>query len=234
MKEYQKEYEDVFTAERNLKKCKIEKVGVRNDEMLPEEYQFLFRETIDDFHEIIFDYLVKIIWLSKRFKYDGHVKTKVGFNGPYIARPYCVFSRWFLNHDTKFMTSSQYMKIISYFDDLFPDFDKDNPFNTKYEYPYKFMNLDCMFLVYRIPERLELLKTGEERQMNYCKFVDYVINHILCWNADEENKDSTYIYQLNAKSRVSPYVNVIRRDGTTENKKKKYEGRTKKRKSKKT
>lgn len=47
------------------------------------------------------------------------------------------------------------------------------------------MNFNCLCLVYMMPERLELLKHGEDKGMDFATFVDYVINYINCYNEDK-------------------------------------------------
>ena len=73
----------------------------------------------------------------------------------------------------------------------------------KYEYPYTYMTFDCLFLVYQMPDRLELLKIGEERAMGYSTFVDYIFNHVLCSNEESDTEEYKIMYPFN---NLPPYI----------------------------
>jgi len=192
MKNYKKKYEDVYTSQRLLKKCNLEKVETDNGIGLA-EYSGMFISVLGDYQKFLFDYWVKIYWLMRRFVYNGTKRTKIfGVNNHTIDGAFGTFMRGFVGYDNRFLTNrSLFTKIASYFDSFFPDFDVNNPFESKYDYPYKYMTLECLFLVYQMPERLELLKVGEERKMRYLQFCDYIINYIGCYN-DEHGEE----YQL--------------------------------------
>ncbi len=186
IKDYSREYERVFTGEDLIKKkCDIGKVSVYNDKLSIEEYQNLYREHVREFYANIFDSLVKSTWLNRQFCYRGNRRIKPNGNGVELDRAFGVYTRRYLNHDNRFVTrNTSFGKVVSYFDDFFPNFEEGNPFEQPYLYPYKYMTLENLVTVYQMDERLELLSEGEEKQMAYTDFLDYVLNYISCYNEE--------------------------------------------------
>lgn len=76
MKKYPKTYENVYTARRVLDKCKISKVSPDLD-VSELEYRRMLRKIIKDNQRQTFDYLVKFVWLVRRFCYNGIPRTKL-------------------------------------------------------------------------------------------------------------------------------------------------------------
>lgn len=190
MKKYEKNYEDLFRNERTLKKCKIEKIKAEGFPVI-EEYQSELKESLHNFQTSIFDHLVLIYWLFNRFRYNGQKRKRFG-NGHALDAAFAVFLRNVIGFDTRLITSNHFFSaIMSYIYDFFPDFDLGNPFEQKYKYPYKYMTLECLVAVYQIPERMELLKEGEDKRMSYVEFMDYVVNYILSYNLDSDSDTYT-------------------------------------------
>jgi len=198
---FPKEYEDVFTNNRTLKKCKIDLIS--NDiDMDINTYISKIHNTISDYQHVVFGYLVKIIWLFRRFCYRGRRRKQQGLNGIELDGSFAVFMRRYVGFDMKIISKSYInQKVITYFDDFFPDFDVNNPFECDYEYPYKHMRFEMLILVHGMPERLDLLKNGEEKKMGYVEFMDYIINYINCYN-DKYGKTYEFIF---AKTTM-PYI----------------------------
>ncbi|MCH8348368.1 MAG: hypothetical protein IH901_07765 [Proteobacteria bacterium] len=110
--------------------------------------------------------------------------------------------RHYVGYDNKvFSKDVLYNKVATYLEDFFPDFDMSNPFKNKYEYPYKYMNFECLMLVYKMDERLDLLSIGESKEMSLTRFTDYIINYIYSYN--DEHGD-TYLFKFTP--RILPYV----------------------------
>lgn len=210
MKNYERRYERVFTGENLIKtKIKLEYVSVYNN--IPdslEKYQNLYRQTFSDFQKNTFDYLVKIVWLMKRFCYHDKQRVSSRRNGHYMDRAFAIFIRHYIGFDTRCMMGgySFLNKIAGYFDDWFINFNEGNPFEKKYEYPYQYMNFECLVMVYQMPERLELLKYGEEHKMRYTEFLDYVLNYIGCYN-EEHGKSYVFMYPHCSMFYIKPVVN---------------------------
>ena len=201
MKNYEKRYEDVFTSERTLKKCEIGKVTLSG--LSVEEYQLKLRDQFRKYELDVFDGLVKLVWLLQKFSYNGMTRGRVAeAHNNYLDGAFGVFTRHFIGYDHRVITRDDMInKVITYFYDFFPDFDINDPFKSKYEYPYKYMNFGCLIMVYQMPERLDLLDHGEKLGMNHTRFNDYVINYISCYN--EEHGDT---YRMNFPF---TYVNYV-------------------------
>ena len=139
MKYFSQEYEKVFTKKENLlKRCDINKVSPFNN--VPSnttEYINEFKEEMKSFELDTFNHIVKIAWLIRRFCYKGKRRTKHGCNGNVLDSAYGLFVRNFIDYDTKFIFSnrSSLVKILTYMDDLFPNFDEGNPLKEDYKYP---------------------------------------------------------------------------------------------------
>jgi len=204
MKTYNQTYEKVFTSDRSLKKCDIDKVNISfhsDSNRDTDIYQVELRHEIKKLQNETFNQLVKIEWLLRRFRYDNMEK---GYgNGHCVNSAFAIFMRNYVGFDNKFLVNRVYRIIIGYFDDFFTNFNIGNPFTEIFEYPYQHINFEHLVLVYKIPERMELLKTGEERGMRYVDFLDYVINYIMSYNEEHGDK-YTLVDQYNAR-----YVNII-------------------------
>ena len=206
MKNYEDKYEKVFTEQKNfLKKCDINKISPFNNVPLNTTlYINEFKKEMMSFELDTFNHLVKIAWLMRRFCYDGERRVRHGSNGQILDTAYGLFVRNFIGYDTKFVYSNRsgIAKILTYMDDLFPNFDEGNPLEEIYEYPYKVVTLSHMVLVYQMEERMELLDYAERKGLAYVEFLDYIINHINCHN-DEIGKNE---YEFIFSAHFMPYV----------------------------
>jgi hypothetical protein len=213
-KEYNKEYEDVFTDPNKLLQCKIERVDPIGIDL--NNYIKSFKDVFVRYEKEAYDALVKYIWLSHKFVYGGY--KKVNHSGTYLEAAYAIFIRKFIGFDAKVITKNNGIWMVqTYFNDFYPDFDLGNPFEQPYEYPYKHVNLECLTLVHKMPERLSLLQICEDRKMPFLKFLDYVINYISCYNDEHGER----VYDLLFTHLITPYVRYNKKDI------KKYEGKQK-------
>jgi len=205
MKNYPKEYEDVFTSKRIEDKCALSDVSTDID-MDTTQYKKILQDTVSSFQKEIFDHLVKLDWLTRRFVYkDEFQRRKRVGNGIILDAAYGVFMRTHVGIDARlFSRGFLFQKISTYFDDFFINFDEGNPFEDDYKYPYKYMTLECLTLISMMPERLKLLEWGEGRKMAYTEFVDYILNYIGCYN-DEHGL--TYTYASSAQ--FPPYIKIM-------------------------
>lgn len=206
MKFYDRKYEKVFTEQENfLKRCDINKVSPFNNVPLNTTlYINEFKKEMRSFELDTFNHLVKIAWLMRRFCYDGERRVRHGSNGQILDTAYGLFVRNFIGYDTKFVYSNRsgIAKILTYMDDLFPNFDEGNPLEEIYEYPYEVVTLSHLVLVYQMEERMELLDYAEKKGLAYVEFLDYIINHINCHN-DEIGKNE---YEFIFSAHFMPYV----------------------------
>lgn len=209
-KKYHREFERVFNDKKLIdKKCNIEKVSTFNN--IPStitEYISLYTDIFKDFQNSLFDYLVKYVWLNRRFCYRGYNRKKSRANGVELDRAFGIFMRYFVGFDNRFFSSRDalWARVMVYFDDFFPNFNEGNPFKESYEYPYKYISLEYLVFVYQMPNRLELLKYAERKKMSYTKFLDYVLNYISCYN---EEHGETYLFVFSHV--VMPYIKVLKK-----------------------
>ncbi len=188
LKQYPKVYEDFLTAERSLKHCKISQVGVGMD-IGVKEYQKKMNTIFWEFQLNNFNYIVQLIWLLRKFKYEGRAKKAGVAHGIKFDRAFGIFIRQYVGFNIRLFRGSLEHKILKmYIDDFFPNFNERDPFKDELKYPYNYMNLECLCLVMNLPEKLELLEHGDEQKMGYNQFVDYVINYTNCHN-DEVDYD---------------------------------------------
>lgn len=211
-KEYKKEYENVFTRPDVLGKCKVEKVDVLNMDF--NIYVKALKKTLKDYTDAAYDALVKYVWLSRRFIYDGERQKKLYQNGIKIDAAFALFIRNIVGLDSRVLTrNSNVYKVVTYFDEFYPDFDVNNPFEQKYEFPYKHITLEYLVMVNYMPERLKLIDIAEKHKMSYLKFSDYIVNYISCYNEAHGKQVFDFVFT----SEVIPYVRYNKQD-------KKYEG----------
>jgi hypothetical protein len=199
-KNYPREYEYVFTDKDKItKKCSFDKISFLEDTPKTiEEYIKLMRWSYDKMEKEIFDSLVKIIWLEKRFCYDGracNIYPHTQAAGNYV--PYKTFILNYIGRNRYAWfhgLHGNFNRIVSYIDSFFPYFLKGNPFEGGYEYPYQYMNFECLMLVYQMPERLDLLAYADSKKMGYAEFFDYILNYINCYNDEKKEEIYNLIY----------------------------------------
>lgn len=212
-KNYPRKYEFVFSGDEILeKKCKIDNVSsFENNPSSIDKYICLLKTNMSKMEQDYFSNLVKVAWLFDRFKYCGHRRImkltfpNVGGNGTKIEMAFGTFIRNYIGFDNRFFLGSHMPArvIMSYFEDFFPNYYIGDPFKEKYEYPFKYMNLGCLYLVYRMDERMDLLKYGEEHKMNYATFTDYVLNYTKCYNEEHGEK---YVFTFATNASGSPVI----------------------------
>ena len=158
----------------------------------------MFKKAALKYQKDLFDNLIKIVWLRSKFCYDGKHRMR-NSNGWQLEHAYGTFMRRYvgLNNKNVFSSKEFTSHIVSYFEDLFPNFEEGNPFEEKYEWPFKHMNLDCILLVCKMYQRMDLLKRGERDGMDYMEFMDYVINYIKCYNEEYDDKYEFVFSQCN-------------------------------------
>jgi hypothetical protein len=205
IKNYPKLYEDFLTSRRVLNRCRLDMVSTENG-MNWKEYVRLIAPLMADYQKQSFDRWLKLFWLIKKFCYFGYVHYNIDKpNNTCVDRALSIFFKTYVGWDAKTVTKDPaFRRVSTYFYDFFPDLDALDPFKQKFRYPYKKMNIDCLCLVYLMPERLELLKVGEKKKMDLSKFVDYVINYINCYNEDH-GKD---VYSFYWNRLYLPYIKI--------------------------
>ena len=188
------DFEKVFTNKRYLKSFNIGKLRKPRGFSSIEEYRNEFKNFLIKKSASFWADMVEVEWMISNFDYSNLEKkgcpTNVAANAAFS-----VFSKEYIGASYLFLTSSfYYNQMKSYFKEIFPNFYSDNPFSNpeKYKYPYKNITIDYLYLVYQLPERLELLDYAEKRNIPFGTFLDYIINYIGKCNDLEE--EETYIF----------------------------------------
>ena len=202
-KEYKKTYEDVFLSKGALARCDLS--TITNDlDMTLKEFSGFMRGVLRDSSDELFKIVVSFFWIQRRFFYRGFQRKKPGLNNYAVDNAFALFTRHYLGMNHRIITQAFYYgKVVSYIKDFFPDFDKNNPFAEpeKFLFPYKNITIDFLTVVYQMPERLELLKIADERNMSYSQFADYMTNYVFSYN-EEHPEHYTFMYMRG----VPPYV----------------------------
>jgi len=135
-----------------------------------------------------------------------------------------VFSPWMresvgINYDFLYQ-GFPYKSLETYMDEIFPDFQKNNPFSNPelYEFPFKFITVDFLMLVYQIPERMDLLRHADNKKMNFNAFADYIINYTSKCNFVDPEEMYEFRRNVNMGQRISfiKYKNYGQEEGTKE------------------
>ena len=202
MKLYEKKYEDYPIIEykwkgRTRSKCDLTKISTRRNEDI-DQYILKIRDEMWTMEKDFFSRAVKLIWLVDQFGYNNDFRSRIGEKkgspGIRFLSALGSFIQYYVGFDHKLFLQTLPAQIIrSYINDWYPNIRQENPFEIEIKYPYEYMNLGCVALVNRMPERMELLKNGEEGKMTFSHFVNYVVNYIFCYN--EEHGETYYLYR---------------------------------------
>jgi hypothetical protein len=201
IKQYPKTYEDIYSRDTpgNLRKLNEKNISINGYEL--DEYISLFRSSLREASVALFDTVVKVSWLRKRFVYYGesHLSRKKKKWSPLHCFGFSKFTRRLVGSDIQIIFRSTFFEYIEpYLETFFPGFDEGNPFENPdyYKFPFKNITIDFLPVVYQLDERFELLKIADERKMSYAVFLDYIINHVYSIN-EELGRDRYQVSERN-------------------------------------
>lgn len=184
MKEYDKTFEDYFSAERSLQYCDPTKIEIGGFESLS-EFTGFFKEFLFKTNAELWIMTVKLVWLFNKFTYRKKRRTKLHANGHIIDRAFSLYIRQYVGFDTRCITRSPFFyRFQSYFKDFFPEFNENNPFTNPelYQIPYKTLPPDLLAVVFMMPIRLELLEKLNTYGLPYNQAMDWLVNWVLSEN----------------------------------------------------
>lgn len=207
MKEYPKTFENYFLNDIRNEKCQFDLIGVDEDAMPVADYIAELKKIMREAQLTEWQSLLKLTWLFRKFVYNGQRRRKVNGNGYPLDCAFAFFLQNYLGHTNRISFGDKASIALSgYFDELYPDFNLLGPMKATYEYPYHYMNFECLLFVHLIPERIELLEIGEQRAMTFAQFGDYILNYI--FNYNEEFGE---IYYLTPPGKIVtfPHINII-------------------------
>ena len=187
MKRHPKTYENVFSTDREGGKNNLNINDVSTSELELNDYILLFRNHLNDSYLQLFDNCVKASWLRRKFKYQGRgFRLPIYRNSKNLHIVFVKFLRRNIGKDLQIITKSMLFRKLErfYFDQFFPRFMEENPFENPnyYKFPYKNISVDFLTVVYQMDDRFGLLEEAEKDNMSYAVFLDFVINHIYTEN----------------------------------------------------
>ena len=204
MEKKEKRYEDVYSNKLKLKKCKLKSVST-DIGLTSQQYLNKMKKMVSSYEETIFDNLVKYNWLTRHFHYRGFQRKYYRLNGFGLDAAFGVFMKHYVGTDKILFSGRGIAKIISYFDDFFPDFYNRDPFKEKLAYPFKYVSVSYLAVVYQMKNRMEFLNYAEKHKMIYTEFLDYIINYVYCVNEDAGRE----VYSWDYVTFNMPYVKVL-------------------------
>lgn len=211
MKHYPREYERVFTDKEKIDRvCKLEDVSFSGEYIKDAtDYITMLRDTFSVAQDTIYELLVKYVWLSRHFCYKGYRREKLYGNGFIVDTAFGIFLRSYANLDARMFfgasMKSSFSRVITYFDDFYPDFDIHSPFVHAYKFPYKNITMEYLATVHVMDERLELLEHADKMDMKYTEFCDYVLNYINCYNDEHHHKYDWIFSSFNGVTKSERY-----------------------------
>lgn len=181
-----KVYENVFSTDHPTNNVRLNIDAISTGEMELNDYRSYWQSLLNGIYIKLYDDLLRFSWLRRSFCYYGK-KTVLPMptSGRILNSAFMKYMRRHIGKDTQIITRSKFFsKLELYFDELYPGFMDGNPFENPeyYKYPYKFITMDYMLVVWQMDDRLELLKYADEHEMTWAVFADYVINHAMCEN----------------------------------------------------
>lgn len=168
-----KGYEKFFRNRRS-KGMTLDKIRVKG-KFSVEEVSNAFHEWMKAHQRSVFTMLMRAEWLDRHISYQGAEKILGNPNQGQLFNAACKqFWSEFVGFNHSVFIIPFNRALMSYLDDFFPHYEEINPFDYDFPFPFEHMRLENLFLVSKLPERLELLREGERRQMNVLEFDDYV------------------------------------------------------------
>ena len=163
----------------------IGKIGA-NGMSLP-ELVGCFRSFYKESYPVLFEMVVKQVWLEQKVTFNNVRRYKRNGNGFSVEKAFSFFMTGMVGVGQKALTNNQILfSVVSYFKDFFPNFSDHNPFEEPeyYKYPYEYITPDFLYVVRDHDHRLEMLKYAEEKKMTIREFVEWAVNQITCENLD--------------------------------------------------
>jgi hypothetical protein len=182
-----REYENVFSEDppNSPNKLNFDKIDIVGMELNP--YILLCRKFLGDFYLSRFDGYVRFSWLRRAFCYYGNrTVLPMNKNSIKLNDAFLKLMRRSVGKDPQTITKrTDFGRIESYFDELYPEFLERNPFQEPeyYKFPYQNISMDFLLVVYQMENRLELLKNADELNLPIAKFMDKVDEYVMAENA---------------------------------------------------
>jgi hypothetical protein len=207
MKIYPKTYENIFRDKDKLTDETLAQFGSTVGSV--DEYIKMCRDFYRQADVMVFDMVVRSVWLDQQYTFNGRRRMRRGLNGYKTDWLYGTFMKSVVGVSTKIVTKTLAFKsTASYLKELFPEFSKRNPFTDPeyYKFPFENVGLSQMAFVFQVHNRMEMLRYAEEHPMTYTEFVNWACNQVFCYNDEVGHavyilsgmKDSSWPHIINS------------------------------------
>lgn len=204
MENFPKTYEGYFLSESKGRRLKwfLSRIYIRRPIRHKKQFFAKWRPIFEEYNKFIWMTMVKYVYLLQKIDYETktwrHMWAYTENWNKVRARHNAFSIQWLtassdirlaidvLSWWSTILLSNPSLNnmLISYVRDLYSP--RIDPFDEKnfdkLKYPYKYMDLACLFLVQILPERYDLLKHGEDNKMTFNQFWDFVLNYVSNWN----------------------------------------------------
>lgn len=156
-----------------------------------DELALRFRNFYKEAHLVLFDFIIKQVWLEQQFLYNGTRRAGRYANGYAPDWAFSYFMRAYVGMSQKPLTIGFFLGVIpTYFAEFFPNFSDHDPFEESeyFKYPYKNVTFDHLAFVYQCHDRMEMLKEVEEKSMKIMEFFDWAANRSLSCRDSNDNE----------------------------------------------
>lgn len=193
-------------ASENLSKDPSQKIleNIGSSFGTPAELAAMFRSFYRSAHPVLFDMIVKEVWLEQKFLYGGVRRGRRSKNGYGADWAFNFFMTGDVGISQKPLTTGAvFITVPTYFKDFFPNFSDHNPFEEPeyFKFPYSHVTLDFLLIVYQHDERIQMLDYAEQTKMNIREFCNWSANQAMSYNAEKGEE----VYSLKRNSYI-PYI----------------------------
>lgn len=145
-----------------------------------DKYFKAFYENIAGYEKNLWQFLMRTEWMDRQITWKGKTKMQYPLHvsgGRPMQMNYGLADFYFTkgNHSRRFLYSEFNSALMSYADDVYPNFAELDGTTYEFPFPYTNMNLECLFFVHMLDVRMDLLAVGEKERLNYFKFIDLVL-----------------------------------------------------------
>lgn len=174
------DFEKVFGSDSFLGKLRYDNIKTPEGFDSLDTYAKLMRKEIKESNDETWMQFVRYEWLARKFRYKSN-RTGVVVKRRYSSIAFLAFLRKYGKIDNGLFEDNIYFsKMVSYFDELYPEFDQRNPYVDPdyYQFPWDNLLIEIMFLVVFMDERIDLLHHLNSLNLDMIEVYDYAINYI--------------------------------------------------------
>lgn len=194
-------YQQLFTAKPRCRGYKKERLGFKDTQISLEQAANEYHEMMWSIQRRLFSVLMKAEWLDRHILYNNEaVPLKNHRRGMVFNTALKKFWTDYIGFSRSFLIIDYFRDIRSYADDFFPNFDEINPLEYDFPYPFEYMTLECLLLVYKLPDRMILLREGEDKKLSMLEFQDY----LLAWMSEMYFKNQKQFKMSNYRHSWGP------------------------------